>query len=164
MTEARLLVAILEKVSSFLAKAFFPSLLEEKRNLIFNWGPERCKEGHQKLQKVINEVPTWVQRVNQEQIEKKEELSRMSLRLRKEMSGILVFRPIIIRLLCQEFLSQAKSLDFISNMDPVDLAENMSGGQNTIQSLKTHLEKVVQAFFEFLFDRNNTMLDSIDLD
>ena len=83
------------------------------------------------------------------------------------MSGILVFRPIIIRLLCQEFLSQAKSLDFISNMEPFDrseLAENMSGGQNTIQSLKTHLEKVVQAFFEFLFDRNNTVLDSIDLD
>ena len=72
MTEAGLLVTILEKVSSFLAKAFFPSFLEEKRNLIFNWGPQRCREGHQKLQKVINEVPTWVQRVNQEQAEKKE--------------------------------------------------------------------------------------------
>ena len=65
----------------------------------------------------------------------------------------------IIRLLCQEFVSQAKKLDFISNS-----AENVSGGQNTIQSLKTHLEKVLQAFFEYLFDRNITMLDSIDLD
>ena len=75
----------------------------------------------------------------------------------------------IIELLCQEFVSQAKGLDFISNLDPLeksDSTENVSGGQNTVQSLKTHVKKVVQAFFEYLLDRNNTsdMLDSIDLD
>ena len=53
ITEASLLIAIMEKVSFFLERAFFPAFLEEKRNLIFNWSAaEQCSEGHQKLQEV----------------------------------------------------------------------------------------------------------------
>ena len=62
------------KVSSFLAKAFPPSFLEEKRNLIFSWGPIGCREGHQMMQELIQKVSMWVQKVNQEQTEKKDEL------------------------------------------------------------------------------------------
>ena len=45
ITEADLLLAILQKVSMFLKEAFFPSFLEKKRNLVFNLTPERCREG-----------------------------------------------------------------------------------------------------------------------
>jgi len=60
ITEAKLLLALLEKISKFLEEAFFPSFPEERRNLIFSFTPERCRLGHEKVKEIIVKVECLV--------------------------------------------------------------------------------------------------------
>ena len=152
VTEASLLIAIMEKVSFFLEKAFFPSFLEEKRNLIFNWSAEQCSEGNQKLQEVVKEVPRWVWTVNQEQKTKKAELSCRSSRLTREISPILGFKPLIHEYLSAEFVNRVCRTLFIS--------------RPARDSLKECIGKFVQSLSKYLLDANKNvnMLDSFELD
>ena len=152
VTEASLLIAIMEKVSFFLEKAFFPAFLEEKRNLIFNWSAEQCSEGYRKLQEVVKEVPRWVWTVNQEQKNKKVELSCRSSRLTREISPILGFKPLILEYLSAEFVNRVCRTLLIS--------------KPTRDSLQESIRKFVQSLSRYLLDANKNayMLDSFELD
>ena len=153
ITEADLLLAILKKVSKFLEGAFFPSFLEERRNLVFSFTPELCRLGHEKVEQIIAEIESWVQKVNQKQAEKKEELFQMSQRLKKEMSLILYFRPILVRFISEGFVSKA--------VEVVRLVP-----ESEREMLRRRFDDLTVAVFKFIFDRqkNDGMFFEIDLD
>ena len=147
ITEAELLLEILKKVSSFLKSAFFPSYLEEKRNLVFKSSRERCREGHERLEEIIAEVDKWVAKVNEEQAAKKETLLRMSQRLRREMSELLVIRPMVVNWITSGFAGKAKIALGIQN-PPNTLSEQITDERVTVQ-----IKQLVEAIFRYLLDR-----------
>ena len=91
--------------------------------------------------------------MNLKQAEKKEELFQMSQRLKKEMSLILYFRPMLVRFISEGFVSKA-----------VEVVRLVPHSQR--EMLRRCFDELTVAIFEYLFDRqkNEGKFYEINLD
>ena len=103
------------------------------------------------MEEIIAEVEGWVQRVNQKQAEKKEELFQMSQRFNKEMTIIFLCpRQILVKVLSEAF----------------GLSAGCRVPETEREILRRRINEAVDAVFGYLFDRqkNDGMFYEIDLD
>ena len=157
-TSEELLLMILRKSSTFLEESFFPCFLENSRNLVFNLSLARCKEGHQRLEDIILNLDKIVNKVKQEQTNKKKELDMMSKTITQDNAAILPLRSMIIEVLTTTWAANTiEAFQIIESKKelswPCCCCGSFSKSTNE-KELRRYIREFLAALFSYLLDRN----------